>query len=255
MKSGIYKIQNNINGKLYVGKSYNIKNRWNKHKYELKNNKHHSEHLQRAWNKYGKENFIFKTIVHIRKPYLLKAEQYWIDYYKSYNYENGYNSRRRAGSTEEAEIISKECNFCGGYFKGKKYMIKNRIYCSPSCSEKSEERANKISKKHKELMKDEEYKKRKLSNLDPGNFTKEHRKKLSKSQEGKNNNMYGVNGEDSPNNSLRSMEVINIQILFNNTNLTYYDLADIFDVCSTTVGNICRGQTWSHIHIKHQEGG
>ncbi len=60
--SGIYKIVNIKNGKMYIGSSKNIKRRWSVHKSALKNNRHHSTYLQRAWNKYGKENFIYEVI-------------------------------------------------------------------------------------------------------------------------------------------------------------------------------------------------
>lgn len=55
--SGIYQIFNTINGKSYIGSSVNIHERWNRHKYELNNGRHHSDYLQRAWNKYGPNNF------------------------------------------------------------------------------------------------------------------------------------------------------------------------------------------------------
>lgn len=60
--SGIYKIVNTKNGKMYIGSSKNIKRRWGIHKSSLKNNRHHSVHLQRAWNKYGKESFVYEVI-------------------------------------------------------------------------------------------------------------------------------------------------------------------------------------------------
>jgi group I intron endonuclease len=63
--SGIYKIVNIKNGKMYIGSSKNIKRRWSVHKSALKNNRHHSTYLQRAWNKYGKENFVYEVIKEI----------------------------------------------------------------------------------------------------------------------------------------------------------------------------------------------
>lgn len=60
--SGIYKIVNTKNGKMYIGSSKNIKRRWGIHKSSLKNNRHHSVYLQRAWHKYGKENFVYEVI-------------------------------------------------------------------------------------------------------------------------------------------------------------------------------------------------
>ncbi len=53
---GTYKIVNKINNKIYYGSSKHIK----KHKSQLKNNKHHCLYLQRAYNKYGANNFEYE---------------------------------------------------------------------------------------------------------------------------------------------------------------------------------------------------
>lgn len=89
--SGIYKIENKVNNKVYIGSSKNINTRWGQHKNMLNNNKHHSIKLQRAWNKYGEANFIFEVIEECDIEKLLYLEQFYIDKYKSY-YE-GYNSK------------------------------------------------------------------------------------------------------------------------------------------------------------------
>lgn len=86
---GIYGIKNILTGKMYIGKSINSTNRERDHFYNLKNNRHHSEHLQNSYNKYGKEAFIFGIIETYPVEELDKQEKYWIDYYNSYN--KGYN--------------------------------------------------------------------------------------------------------------------------------------------------------------------
>jgi len=58
----IYKIINIVNGKFYLGSSIKIKKRKSTHFSKLKHNNHHCIHLQRAYNKYGKDNFIFEII-------------------------------------------------------------------------------------------------------------------------------------------------------------------------------------------------
>lgn len=81
MNSGIYTITHLKTKKVYVGSSANITKRWRCHKLDLKLNRHHCSHLQRAYNKYGTEAFEF-NIVQIVEPdrkLLLEAEQKWMD--------------------------------------------------------------------------------------------------------------------------------------------------------------------------------
>lgn len=77
--SGIYKITNKVNGKFYVGSAYSIFYRWYNHTNNLKQNKHTNYKLQRAFNKYGFDNFIFE-IVELHLPENLNIrEQYYLD--------------------------------------------------------------------------------------------------------------------------------------------------------------------------------
>lgn len=89
MKKYIYKITNNIDNKCYIGQTKNLKDRWCKHKSQLKHNKHENIYLQRAWNKYGEENFEFKSI--ILTEYYNEEEKRYIKFYNSNNYAFGYN--------------------------------------------------------------------------------------------------------------------------------------------------------------------
>ena len=59
MKTGIYVIENLLDKKKYIGSAKNIDKRWYQHKYTLNKNMHDNSYLQNAWNKYGKNNFIF----------------------------------------------------------------------------------------------------------------------------------------------------------------------------------------------------
>lgn len=93
MKSGIYKILNIVNGKFYIGSSYNIYDRFLDHKRDLRNNKHHCVALQRAYNKYGKDSFMYIKIEYCNVHDLIRREQFYIDMFNP-----EYNSSRRAGS-------------------------------------------------------------------------------------------------------------------------------------------------------------
>lgn len=95
--SGIYSITNTQNNKLYIGSSKNIEQRWRQHKNMLKGDRHHSAHLQNAWNKYGEDNFIFEIIEECNEDILIEREQYYIDLYSSADSLYGYNESEIAG--------------------------------------------------------------------------------------------------------------------------------------------------------------
>jgi len=78
-KSGIYKILNIKNNKFYIGSSKDLNKRWIQHKSNLKNNNHINVILQRSWNKYGKNSFVFDIIEECKENMLLEREQYYID--------------------------------------------------------------------------------------------------------------------------------------------------------------------------------
>lgn len=100
-KTGIYQIKNLINDKIYIGSSkQGFAKRFSEHLYDLKNNDHHSQHLQKAYNKYGKENFIFEIIEVCNIEIVVEREQYWIDLTKCYKRNHGYNILQKAYSSE-----------------------------------------------------------------------------------------------------------------------------------------------------------
>jgi group I intron endonuclease len=99
MASGIYKIVNTKNGKLYVGSAVNIIKRWGEHLCLLRHGIHHSPHFQYAYNKDAEESFKFEIIELVdNKEYLIPKEQIWLDHYQSYIDKLGYNIHHIAGS-------------------------------------------------------------------------------------------------------------------------------------------------------------
>lgn len=97
---GIYAIKNKIDGKMYVGKSTNIKSRFSKHKSDLKKDIRPidcNRHLFNAVKKYGIMSFLFFVLeeVSVYSDQLLsEKELYWMDFYKTNNRACGYNLRR-----------------------------------------------------------------------------------------------------------------------------------------------------------------
>jgi group I intron endonuclease len=74
-----------INGKCYYGSSKQIEKRLKTHKRELKNNIHINCILQRAWNKYGENNFLFEIVEECDENILLEVEQKYLDSQPEYN--------------------------------------------------------------------------------------------------------------------------------------------------------------------------
>lgn len=100
LKTGIYEIKNLINGKRYVGSTIrSFKDRWQSHRSKLNNNKHDNSYLQRAWNKYGSENFEFNILEVVEVQFCIVKEQYWMDHYDVLNDKFGYNLAPTAGNT------------------------------------------------------------------------------------------------------------------------------------------------------------
>jgi len=94
MISGIYCIENLINGKKYIGFSTDIYKRWKIHVTSLDGNYHENWYLQNAWNKYKKESFMFKIIEEYPpvEEILKLMEIYFISYYNSFRGNGkGYN--------------------------------------------------------------------------------------------------------------------------------------------------------------------
>ena len=94
-KTGIYKIVNIKNNKIYIGSAVNIYNRFSSHKNLLNNNKHFNSHLQNSWNMYKKECFVFSVVEECKKEFLVEREEYYIQLYTSNNREKGYNIRSK----------------------------------------------------------------------------------------------------------------------------------------------------------------
>ena len=81
MTVGIYQIRNLVNGKIYLGSSINIDRRWYSHECNLNGNYHENNHLQRAFDKYGADNFIFEVLLICDEIMLSIYEQLLLDNY------------------------------------------------------------------------------------------------------------------------------------------------------------------------------
>lgn len=87
----IYKINNQINGKIYIGKTLSsIEERWKEHCKDYKKERCKKRPLYRAMNKYGIENFTIEQVEECSSEVVNEREIYWIEQYGSFKY--GYNA-------------------------------------------------------------------------------------------------------------------------------------------------------------------
>ena len=95
----IYKIENKINGKVYIGQTVkSIQKRFTQHKNNSNKPYFSQIILYKAFNKYGIENFECTEIEEVPNELLDEREKYWIEYYNSYF--DGYNSTLGGRATQ-----------------------------------------------------------------------------------------------------------------------------------------------------------
>ena len=172
--TGIYRITNLKNNKVYIGQAVDIEKRLEGHKRNLRGNYHINKHLQNAWNKYGEENFKFEIIEECEEDKLTEREQYWIDYYGGINDIINYNLRdadMRGHLSEETKMKMSE------YWKGRTFSIETK---------------RKMSENHADVS----GKNNPMYGTLGGMYGKKHsiewKQKASERFKGKNNPMYGV---------------------------------------------------------------
>jgi len=106
----IYKISNNIDCRVYIGSTINLKKRWGEHKRSLLKGNHQNKHLQNFVNKYGLDVLKFNVIEVVDNKKQLISEQFYLD-----NTANKFNIAHAAmivGVTQQS--ISKALKSKGG---------------------------------------------------------------------------------------------------------------------------------------------
>jgi group I intron endonuclease len=87
----IYKIENEINHKIYIGLTNNIVRRRTRHFTDLRHHRHDNHFLQKEFDIYGEDNFSFSVEFqgNISQEEIGIKEREYIAFYDSYR--NGYN--------------------------------------------------------------------------------------------------------------------------------------------------------------------
>ncbi|HTX18543.1 MAG TPA: DUF2087 domain-containing protein [Bacteroidota bacterium] len=101
--SGVFQVKNLANGKVLLGSSLNLEGPLNSHKFMLANGGHRNEELQKDWNTFGPEKFVFEILEVVKvkddpnfnlEDELTLIEQIWIEKLQPFG-EKGYNKEPR----------------------------------------------------------------------------------------------------------------------------------------------------------------
>jgi group I intron endonuclease len=98
--AGIFQVRNTVNGKILLGSSLNLEGPLNSHKFMLTIGRHRNELLQKEWNEYGADKFIFETLEVVKvkddpdfnlSDELTLLEQIWLEKLQPFG-DKGYNT-------------------------------------------------------------------------------------------------------------------------------------------------------------------
>jgi group I intron endonuclease len=121
---GIYVIRCIVDDKFYIGSAVNFVKRWKGHRILLNKGKHHSRHLQCAWDKYGEDAFVCEILEEVLNPNdLLDIEQRYLNRFEPWRREIGYNISAVAGSNLGVKMPPRTVEFraiLSAVHKGKK---------------------------------------------------------------------------------------------------------------------------------------
>ena len=212
---GVYRITNTVPDKetgickVYIGSSINLKSRKYAHFRELDKDIHPNIHLQRAYNRDGKENFKFEVVSYLEKctdkqllkESILEEEQKWMDELISCNEKYGYNLAPTAGNCLGVKHTDKSKENMSKAHKNKKASEETKKKMSEMRrgenhplygKSHSEEAKKKMSVSRKKRITSEETKKKMSASLrgdkNPNygkKFSEEHRRKLSEAAKGR----------------------------------------------------------------------
>lgn len=120
----IYKITNQLNQKVYIGKTeyLNPNRRWQQHKQEALKERNSHRAIYRAIQKYGIDNFTFEVIEETQNPN--DREMYYIQFYNSYH--NGYNETLGGDGASYLELPEQE--ICKYYLNNQNNLKKTANY-------------------------------------------------------------------------------------------------------------------------------
>ena len=223
---GIYKIQNKINGKQYIGQtSKSFKKRYWSHLWNLRNNSHHNIKLQKQFNKYGEENFVFQVVEAVKdKSTLNELEKKYIKDFDQI--QKGYNIQTGGTDIDLTKYIQSETRKRVGE-KNQKRMKGRKL--SEETKKRMRESSRHLSPQEKTIESVRNYMKNRV-------VSDETKKKLSE-----------INtGENSPVTKFTNSDVQNIKTMINSGE-QIKKIADMYGVSYGTISAIKHNRQWKHI--------
>jgi group I intron endonuclease len=97
--AGVFQVKNTANGKVFLGSSLNLEGPLNAHRFLLTIGRHRNEALQKDWNEYGPDRFVFEILEVVKvkddpkfnlSDELALLEEIWIEKLQPFG-ERGYN--------------------------------------------------------------------------------------------------------------------------------------------------------------------
>lgn len=245
---GVYKITNLVNGKVYIGQSVNIKNRWKDHVNSLNRNDSNCTLLQRAWNKYTQESFSFEILELCSEDMLDEIEIKYINIYNAckngYNIESGGNTNKHL-SDETKQKLSKSHAGIKMSDETRKKMSQSRIgeknpMYGQTHSEVTRKKISDAAKGRPGRPRTDYQKERaRIANLGK-EVSEETRKKISEANKG--NIPYNKN--------LRSVYCIELNKVFENASSAGKELnirSGNIIACCEKIRKTCGGYHWMYV--------
>lgn len=187
--TGIYKIKNIVNGRVYIGASTDVYKRFYQHMFYLRRGEHANVDLQSDYNLYGESNFECSVECECDESELDRLELSTLHKYGGYTSDNTYNM------VEAARVAVGECNHNYGKHwsdewkdeqsrKMKEYL-KDKTHHPMYGKHFSEESKKKMRLSQLGKTQSAESNRKRSEKLKGRVFSEEHRRKLSESNHGR----------------------------------------------------------------------
>ena len=239
-QSGIYQIRNLANGKKYIGQTADLEKRKNEHFNSLRRGDHHNRHLQRAYNKYGKENFVFAVLLYCESSELTTYEQALID---SCDSNELYNICLECVDSPLGIILSEETKekislANSGENCANSKLIEEQVFEILNLRYNKQFILQDIAEKYNvDLVT--------IQNICTGkNWNYCYKKFMTQ----KDNKKESPNSH--PNSKMTEKQILEVLCLYYNVGMTQKEVAEKYRITPKSVSSICLGQRWCGCHKK-----